>query len=392
MRPIRLTMSAFGPYAGRQTLDLTQLGETGLYAITGETGAGKTTIFDAIMYALYDTGSGRDRNGRNLRSDYADEQTETYVEMVFRSAGKEYSIRRSPAQRLRGNKTDTPAKVTLKMPDGKVVTRAGEVAAMMEKDVIGVNAEQFSQIVMIAQGEFRKLIQAKTSDRKEILRQIFKTAPYERLTALLGEACKAKFEAYNDARKEILIAMKNLRTEEDAAWAEQLESIQNTKAEDLHIEAALELADRIITDDEERYGTAVQREKAGEEARNGAQRAYERADEIQKKRVELQTRSAYAMELEQKKAWQIRLKEQAEARQPELERLKTEIALIHSRMDEYHRLDELESRRKAAETEAGQASEAARQAEDALYIDSTGMTVEEVTETILRRVREVGGR
>lgn len=90
---------------------------------------------------------------------------------------------------------------------------------MMEKDVIGVNAEQFSQIVMIAQGEFRKLIQAKTSDRKEILRQIFKTAPYERLTALLGEACKAKFEAYNDARKEILIAMKNLRTEEDAAWA-----------------------------------------------------------------------------------------------------------------------------------------------------------------------------
>lgn len=87
------------------------------------------------------------------------------------------------------------------MPDGKVVTRAGEVAAMMEKDVIGVNAEQFSQIVMIAQGEFRKLIQAKTSDRKEILRQIFKTAPYERLTALLGEACKAKFEAYNDAQQ-----------------------------------------------------------------------------------------------------------------------------------------------------------------------------------------------
>ena len=69
MRPIRLTMSAFGPYAGRQTLDLTQLGETGLYAITGETGAGKTTIFDAIMYALYDTGSGRDRNGLRGRTD-----------------------------------------------------------------------------------------------------------------------------------------------------------------------------------------------------------------------------------------------------------------------------------------------------------------------------------
>ena len=193
MKPIRLTMSAFGPYAGVQTLELSRLGETGLYAITGETGAGKTTIFDAIKYALYDTGSSEDRNGRNLRSDYADADTETYVEMTFRSGGKEYHIRRSPAQRLRGNKTDTPAKVSLRqLPDGKAVTKSEEVKRLIRDEIIGVDAEQFSQIVMIAQGEFRKLVRAKSKDRTEILRRIFKTGDYDRLAMLLNEACRAK--------------------------------------------------------------------------------------------------------------------------------------------------------------------------------------------------------
>ena len=111
MKPIKLTMSAFGPYAGKQELDMTRLGETGLYAITGETGAGKTTIFDAIMFALYGTGSGVDRIGRNLRSDYADKNTETFVELVFRCGGKTYTIRRSPKQMLRKNKTANDHKV-----------------------------------------------------------------------------------------------------------------------------------------------------------------------------------------------------------------------------------------------------------------------------------------
>ena len=104
MKPIKLTMSAFGPYAGKQELDMTRLGETGLYAITGETGAGKTTIFDAIMFALYGTGSGVDRIGRNLRSDYADKNTETFVELVFR-CGERYipsaAVRRKCCARIK---------------------------------------------------------------------------------------------------------------------------------------------------------------------------------------------------------------------------------------------------------------------------------------------------
>ena len=128
MKPIKLTMSAFGPYAGKQELDMTRLGETGLYAITGETGAGKTTIFDAIMFALYGTGSDVDRIGRNLRSDYADKNTETFVELVFRCGGKVYTIRRSPAQMLRKNKNPSDPKVKLDMPNGSHEFQRGRSA------------------------------------------------------------------------------------------------------------------------------------------------------------------------------------------------------------------------------------------------------------------------
>ena len=230
MKPIKLVMSAFGPYAGLQELDMEQLGETGLYAITGETGAGKTTIFDAIMYALYDEGSGEDRSGRNLRSRYADENTETFVDMTFLCGGKEYRIRRSPAQRLRGNKTDTPAKVSLTMPDGKILTRSGDVAAKIENDIIGVDKNQFRQIVMIAQGEFRKLIQAKSEDRTRILRRIFKTGDYDKLAEVLDRACKEKARDYQETLTDIVRAMQNMRTAADSPLASRLKEIQGKKA------------------------------------------------------------------------------------------------------------------------------------------------------------------
>lgn len=366
MRPIHLTMSAFGPYAGVQTLDMAQLGETGLYAITGETGAGKTTIFDAIMYALYDTGSGEDRDGRNLRSDYADEKTETYVEMTFRSAGKEYCIRRSPAQRLRGNKTDTPAKVTLKLPDGRAITRAGEVARLVKEDIIGVEAAQFSQIVMIAQGEFRKLVRARSKERTEILRRIFKTGKYDRLAALLGEACKAKAGEYSDARKELLVAMKNLRTPEDSPLAAQLREIQAAKADSLYIEAALALAEEIVADDEELYNAVIERKKDREAARDRAKKAYEAAVETEKKRRELSGLLQKADALEDGKARQKGAAERAEQAQPDIERLAAEITTIQNQLPEYGELAALESGMQAAASAAQQAAEQAQQAETAL--------------------------
>ncbi|MDO5435309.1 MAG: SMC family ATPase [Clostridia bacterium] len=366
MRPIRLTMSAFGPYAGVQTLDMTRLGETGLYAITGETGAGKTTIFDAIMYALYDTGSGADRDGKKLRSDYADDKTETYVEMIFTSAGKEYRIRRSPAQRLRGNKNETPAKVSLELPDGRIITRVTEVNAMISEEIIGVEAAQFSQIVMIAQGEFRKLVSAKSRERTEILRRIFKTGDYDRLTGLLGEACKEKNGEYNDTRKEILTALKNMRAAEDSPNAEQLLKLQNTGAESLYIEEALSLAERILTEDGETHRRAADEKTAAGEARDAAERRLTEAGEIQKKRVQLERLRQEAAALEHTMREQARRKQDAEAAQPEIDILTGEIAMINGQRSEYDELDGLAKRSCGADQAAKAADGAAAAAETEL--------------------------
>ena len=349
MKPIKLTMSAFGPYAGKQELDMTRLGETGLYAITGETGAGKTTIFDAIMFALYGTGSGVDRIGRNLRSDYADKNTETFVELVFRCGGKTYTIRRSPAQMLRKNKNPTDPKVKLDMPNGKTVTYSKEVDRLIQEEIIGVDAKQFSQIVMIAQGEFRELLRAKTKDRKAIVRKIFKTSLYKDLAEQLDKAYKDKKSNYEDTRKEILIAVKNMETAEESAFAEQLEAIKQAKATDLPIETALELAENIVKEDDKRVGNADDQVSEREKARDAARKAYEKAKEIQKKRDELELKQKSEEELKEKEKQQEAQKQQAEAERPNIDRLGREITTIQNQLSEYQKLDALERRQKTAE-------------------------------------------
>lgn len=356
MRPVRLVMSAFGPYAGLQELDMTLLGENGLYAITGETGAGKTTIFDAIMFALYATGSGEDREAKNLRSDYADDRTETYVELTFTSAGKEYTIRRSPAQKLRGNKTDTPARVSLRQnPDGKAITRAEEVSRLIREEIIGVDAAQFSQIVMIAQGEFRKLVRAKSKDRTEILRRIFKTEDYGRLANLLNEASKGKYGEYNDTRKEILFAVKNLRATEYTEQAEKLMKLQNARAEDLFIGEAISLAHEILSTDDEAYQQAKCEKEQREAKRDAAKEAYNKAKEAlqDKEKLEELQKSADLLLLTQRK--QEERKNAAIAARPVIDKLSTEITTLTNQLPEYERLTRIEEQYK----EAGDAFNAA---------------------------------
>ena len=169
MRPLNLTMSAFGPYAGQTTVDFSVLGTTGLYLITGDTGAGKTTIFDAITYALYGEASGESRESSMLRSKYAAAETPTFVELTFTNGGRTYTVRRNPEYtrpKTRGTGTTVQkADAELTMPDGRVITKARDVTAAVT-DIIGVDREQFARIVMIAQGEFRKLLLAQTDERK----------------------------------------------------------------------------------------------------------------------------------------------------------------------------------------------------------------------------------
>ena len=201
MRPLKLTMSAFGPYAGKVVVDLEKLGEQGLYLITGDTGAGKTTLFDAITYALYGEPSGGDREPSMFRSKYADPETPTLVELVFSYKGKEYTVRRSPDYQRpskRGGKLVTqPAKAELGRADGRPVAGVREVNAAI-RSIIGLDRGQFAQVAMIAQGDFRKLLLADTKTRQEIFREIFQTRYYqtfqERLktrTGKLRDECEA---------------------------------------------------------------------------------------------------------------------------------------------------------------------------------------------------------
>ena len=190
MRPLYLTISAFGPYAEKTEINFEELGEKGLYLITGDTGAGKTTIFDAITYALFGEASGSNRDTSMLRSKYAAPDTPTEVTLRFTCAGKEYTVTRNPEQERLTKKgsgtTRKPADAALSYPDGHNVTKIREVNTAI-KDILGVDRTQFSQIAMIAQGDFLKLLQADTRERQAIFRELFHTGYYQVLQDRLKE-------------------------------------------------------------------------------------------------------------------------------------------------------------------------------------------------------------
>lgn len=195
MRPLRLTLSAFGPYAAETTLALDKLGKGGLYLVTGDTGAGKTTLFDAITYALYDHSSGGVRDGSMLRSKYADPKTPTFVELKFEVNGKCYTVRRNPEYqrpKTRGEGfTAEKADAVLTYTDGRPpVTKAKEVTAAIQ-EIIGLDYNQFCQIAMIAQGQFSRLLNASTEDRSRIFRKLFRTQQYQKLQERLQEESAA---------------------------------------------------------------------------------------------------------------------------------------------------------------------------------------------------------
>ena len=181
MRPLKLTMSAFGPYAEKTVINLDDLGKSGRYLITGDTGAGKTTIFDAITFALYGEASGENREANMLRSKYALPETPTEVELSFEYGGKEYYIKRNPEYerpKSRGEGyTLEKANACLYYPDGKIVTKLKEVNSSVT-EIMGIDRNQFTQICMIAQGDFLRLLLSTTEERKKIFQKLFKTQNY----------------------------------------------------------------------------------------------------------------------------------------------------------------------------------------------------------------------
>lgn len=194
MRPIKLIMQAFGSYAERTEIDFTLLGNEGLYLITGDTGAGKTTIFDAIVFALYGKSSGEYRDDEMFRSRFVPETEQPSVELEFECLGKHYTVTRTLSykrKKQRGEGTmDVDSSVSLEFPDDRPpLEKVKQVNAEIEK-LLGLTCDQFKQIIMLAQGEFRKLLFSSSNEKGVILRKILNTGVYERFQKNIAERAK----------------------------------------------------------------------------------------------------------------------------------------------------------------------------------------------------------
>lgn len=250
MRPVRLTMSAYGPYAGMNVLELDQLGKSGLYLITGDTGAGKTTIFDAITYALYGEASGDDRKPDMMRSKYAEDKVPTFVELVFTYRNESYRIRRNPQYRRPKDRgegfTDQKAEVELHCPDGTVYTKNKEVEERIYH-ILGVNRQQFVQIAMIAQGDFQKLLLADTSSRQEIFRNIFQTGIYQKLQREILDDAKNIYGQLEDQKKSVRQYMGDIRCDEKSLHFIEVEKAKNGE---MFAKEVVLLLDKLLLEDQ----------------------------------------------------------------------------------------------------------------------------------------------
>jgi ATPase involved in DNA repair len=236
MKPVKIVMSAFGPYSGKAELSLEAFGGSGLFLITGDTGAGKTTVFDAIAFALYGEASGTTRTAEMLRSDFADPETKTFVELTFTHKGKQYTVVRNPKyERPKksgiGTTVET-ADAALTLPTGEVVAGYREVTGRLT-DLLGINYKQFKQIAMIAQGEFQKLLLAESRDRAEIFRRVFNTELYRSCQELLKKREKEAKARCEENERSILQYLSGIRIPEEDAFGltEMLEeqSVHNTE-------------------------------------------------------------------------------------------------------------------------------------------------------------------
>ena len=250
MRPLLLKMSAFGPYAGNTVIEFDKLGDKGLYLICGDTGAGKTTIFDAICYALFGEASGRLRDASMLRSKYADDLTPTEVELLFLHNDKEYRIVRNPEyyrpSKRGGGLTKQPQDACLYMPDGNVISKAKDVNKAVE-ELLSLNCDQFFQISMIAQGSFRELLISDTNTRQKIFRELFKTGFYLTLQDKLSEARKEISDSVSDSKKSIEQYVRDIMVDEDDVL---LIDVENAKAGLMLTEDVIELIVSLINKDE----------------------------------------------------------------------------------------------------------------------------------------------
>lgn len=243
MRPITLKINAFGPYSDKVFLDFNKLNDQKIFIIHGPTGAGKTTVLDAIVYALYGKTSGGVRNGTQMRSDYADSTLKTEVEFVFAIGQDEYKIRRSPKQVLKKKRGEGTREVLAeailykkKNDDWEsVATKSNDIKEAIQQ-IIGFREEQFLQVMLLPQGEFKKLLLASSKDRADVMRELFKTSIYAKLQNVLDSERKIVLEK----NKAVLTRQEAILENEGVNSFNELEAkLKNTKDELISIDSTV---------------------------------------------------------------------------------------------------------------------------------------------------------
>ena len=346
MRPIKLIISAFGPYAGVTEFDFDKLGTGGLYLITGDTGAGKTTIFDAITYALYGDPSGNNREVSMLRSKYADDTTPTEVELLFSYYGKEYKVKRNPEYE-RANKRGTGttkqiASAEFTYPDGKVVTKIKDVDQAV-KTVIGIDRNQFCQIAMIAQGDFLKLLLAPTKERMEIFRHIFKTELFSNLQEKLKRESGTLSDECTSIRRSIFQYINGIECDEDNV---SIIEVDKAKKGDLSIEDTIALLEKLVADDKvEETKMAKQREAVQKEL-DEVKTRIGKAKDIEAAKKDLAENEKSFSNLSQQKEAILKKVEEENARQPQIQEYTETVAKIKALLPDY---DEMALKKKTIE-------------------------------------------
>ena len=340
MRPTKLVMTAFGPYAGRTELDLDRLGSSGLYLITGDTGAGKTTVFDAITFALFGQPSGTVREVNMFRSKYAAPEAKTEVELTFLYRGQEYFIRRSPEyerRKLRGEGTvSAVAEAELKYPDGRVVTKLKDVNAAVS-DLLGVTREQFSQIAMLAQGDFQKLLTATTDDRIKIFRKLFHTDLYSRIQEELKYTANRLDREYQGLAASIRQYIGGIKCPEDDPLSLEAEKAREGQ---LTLPEVCALTEQLIAKDEELEGGLEERAEKGQKETSSLTALLARLEEQRKAEQALaENQRLLAAELPRLEELKKQLSSR-EAKKPEAEALAARAAQLSALRPDYKELND----------------------------------------------------
>lgn len=357
MRPLKLTMSAFGPYAGRTVLNLDSLGAEGLYLITGDTGAGKTTIFDAIVYALYGGASGENRQPGMFRSKYAKEETPTEVELVFSCRGKTYTIRRNPEYdrvKTKGSGTTRQmAGVELSFDDGRrPLTRKTEVDTAVY-EIIGIDRTQFLQIAMIAQGDFLKLLLATTDERKKIFRQIFKTELYQKIQDRLKAEALALRGECEIVKSALDRYIRGIRCDEND---ELVQEVMKAKNGEMPVDEILQLLEKMIAKEKERSSNLEKEEDELNRRIGEINFRLGKIDQNEKAKADLEkAEQNLLLEKERYETLESALSAVRE-KIPEREAMEKESFRIKEDRSRYQRIDELESeiKRQARKKEAAE--------------------------------------